>query len=681
MIRKTIVLVLMLFVGLSVTAQKERMTKETLWKLGRVSGETLSPDGKYVYYGVTFYNIEENKGNRNLYRIPAEGGTAKQLTDMEGSEYGLQFRPDGKKVGFVHKGQWWEMNPDGTDKKQITDFEQGISWLKYSPDGKKVAFTMDVKTRKTTADLYPQYPKAEVKIIDDLMYRHWDHWEDEFNSHVFIADYTDGTISNPVDIMEGEPYDCPLQPFGGSEDFVWSPDGTKLAYVSKKLTGVEAARSTNSDIYIYDLTKGSTFNLTDFNEGYDRHPKWSPDGLRIAWLYMKEPGYESDVQRLMVSFPDGLQRTGWITEYNETIDDFHFDPSGKKIYIESGKDATYQIFEIRLEYDKPLDDIFRQVTDGIHNIRGVIGIANGKIYASKTDMNHAAEIYAFNISNGKGKQITHVNDKIYANIKMSRIEKRMMPTEDGKEMLVWVIYPPDFDKNKEYPSLLYCQGGPQSAVSQFYSFRWNFQLMAAHDYVVIAPNRRGLPTFGQEWNRVISGDWGGMPIKDYIMAAQIMRDEPFIHPEKMGAVGASYGGYSVYMLAGVAADLFNSFISHCGVYDLVSWYGTTEELFFADFDLGGPYWNRPQPKSYKEFSPHLYATGWNKPILIFHGGKDFRVPEGQGMEAFTLARVKGIESRFVYFPNEGHWVLSPQNGLIWHTEFFNWLDNTLKYRY
>lgn len=678
--KKLLLAGIILFAGFHAHAQKARMTQETLWKLGRVGGETLSPDGKTLYYGVTFYNLDENKGNRNLYSIPVSGGTARQLTTMEGAEYGMQFRPDGLKVGFIHGGQWWEMNPDGSGQVQVTNFEKGISNFKYSPDGSKVAFTMEVKMGTTAKEMYDQYPKANVKIIDDLMYRHWDHWEDEFRSHVFIANYADGKISNPVDIMEGEPYDCPLQPFGGSEDFVWDMKSSRLAYVCKKVTGLQAAKSTNSDIYIYSLDTKETFNLTKSNKGYDTHPKFSPDGLRIAWLSMKEPGYESDINRLKMAFPDGLQLTYIVPERNETINDFHWAANSRSFYLESGENATYQLYEAKINPDAEFEDNFRTITHGIHNVTGIIGVSGERLIASKTDMNHAAELYSFALSNGKEKKITKVNDKIYAGIAMSKIEKRMIKTVDGKDMLVWVIYPPNFDKNKVYPSLLYCQGGPQSAVSQFYSFRWNFQLMAANDYVVIAPNRRGLPTFGHEWNAQISGDWGGLAIKDYLSAAEAMKEEPFIHPEKMGAVGASYGGYSVYMLAGVHGDMFHSFVSHCGVFDLTSWYGTTEELFFANKDLGGPYWQYPTPKAYKEFSPHQYVSSWNTPILVIHGGRDFRVPINQGMEAFQAAKILGLKTRFLYFPEESHWVLSPQNGMIWHTEFFKWLDETLKLR-
>ena len=669
------------FMGLAFTtqAQKQKMTPELLWELGRVGGETISPDGTTLYYGVTMYNVDENKGNRDIYKMPLGGGKATQVTSMEGSEYGIQFTPNGKKIGFMNGGQWWEANLDGGNAKQITHVEGGISGIKYSADGKKVAYTADVKMEKNVHDNYPNLPLAEARVIDDLMYRHWDHWEDGNRSHVFIADYKNGEVSNAVDIMAGEPYDCPQQPFGGTEDFVWSPNSTVLVYVSKKLVGVKAAESTNTDIYVYDLNSQQTTNFTEGMKGYDQAPAFSPDGNSLAWLSMETPGYESDKQMIMVSSLDGSKKMRYGDTWDNTITGFTWSDDGTKFYINAGENATYQLYQT--ETASTSTDAKAEITvitKGDHNIGGIIGIVKGKIIAGKTDMNHASEIYSFSISNGKEKQLTTVNDKIYANVEMSNVEKRWVETTDGQQMLVWVIYPPNFDKNKVYPSLLYCQGGPQSAVSQFYSFRWNFQLMAADDYIIIAPNRRGLPTFGEEWNRTISGDWGGQPMQDYMRAVEMMRDEPFIDPTRIGAIGASYGGYSVYMLAGMHQDMFCSFLSHCGLYNLESWYGVTEELFFANFDIGGPYWANPKPKSYDEFSPHKRVGEWNKPMMVIHGGNDFRVPINQGMEAFQAAKIKGLKTRFLYFPNEGHWVLKPQNGMLWHSEFFKWLDETVK---
>ncbi|MGB0806343.1 MAG: prolyl oligopeptidase family serine peptidase [Salibacteraceae bacterium] len=666
--------VALLFSGYVLQAQKQKMNPELLWELGRVSGETLSPDGESLYYGVTRYNTDDNKGNRDLFMMPTSGGESTQITAMPGSEYGIQFRPDGKKLGFMNGGQWWEANFDGTDAKKITDFAGGIGALKYSPDGTKVAFIADVKMDKSLNESYPNLPKAEARIIDDLMYRHWDHWEDGARSHVFVADYKNGQVLNPIDIMEGEPYDCPLQPFGGSEDFVWHPSSNIIAYVCKKEVGVKAAQSTNSDIYFYNIETGKTTNQTAKHLGYDMSPSFSTDGKTMAWLSMATPGYESDKQVLITKTIESDVEVIFGNSWDNTISNYSWNNDNSKFIIGAGVDATYQIFEVKI--GSKTKEI-TQLTQGQHNIGGVIGEYKGKYIAPKTDMNHAAELYSFD-KKGKANQLTTINDSIYANVEMSRVEKRWMTTTDGKKMLTWVIYPPNFDSNKKYPSLLYCQGGPQSAVSQFYSFRWNFQLMAADDYIIIAPNRRGLPTFGEKWNADISKDWGGQPMDDYLTAVNEMKKESFIDSERIGAIGASYGGYSVYMLAGIHNNTFCSFISHCGLFNLESWYGVTEELFFANYDIGGPYWTNPQPESYAKFSPHKKVGNWNTPIMVIHGGNDFRVPINQGQEAFQAAKIKGLKTRFLYFPNEGHWVLKPQNGLLWHSEFFKWLDETVK---
>jgi dipeptidyl aminopeptidase/acylaminoacyl peptidase len=674
----TLLMLMFLTLGINLNAQKVKMTPELLWDLGRVSGETLSPDGKWLYFGVTTYNTVENKGNRDLYRMPVSGGDATQLTKTKGSEYGLQFTPDGKRMGYMHGGQWWEANIDGTNPKQITSLAGGISDLKYSPDGKKVAYTANVKIDKDVHDLYPNLPQAEARIIDDLMYRHWDHWEDGYRSHVFIADYSDGKVANAIDIMEGEPYDCPQQPFGGSEDYVWNTDGSSLAYVSKKSVGMEAAISTNSDIYMYDLKTRATKNITKKHLGYDQSPSFSADGNTIAWLSMETPGYESDQQIIITMNLSNGNEITYGKEWDNTISTFSWSADGKKFIIRAGINATYQIFETKVSSKAGHKNPITQITKGQHNLGSVLGETKTSYFTSKTDMNHAAELYSFSKKTGDETKLTTVNDHIYENLEMSKIEQRWMKTTNGKDMLTWVIYPPNFDENKKYPSLLYCQGGPQSAVSQFYSFRWNFQLMAADDYIIIAPNRTGLPTFGVDWNHDISKDWGGQPMDDYLTAVEEMKKESFIDPERIGAIGASYGGYSVYMLAGIHNNTFCSFISHCGLYNLESWYGVTEELFFANYDIGGPFWENPKPKSYDAFSPHKFVGNWNTPIMVIHGGNDFRVPINQGMEAFQAAKIQGVKTRFLYFPNEGHWVLQPQNGLLWHSEFFKWLDETVK---
>lgn len=659
---------------ITTTTAQEVMSPELLWSLGRTSADDMSSDGKFIVFGVSRYSIQENTGNRDLYLYDIENKTTTPLTSDPKSEYHARFTPDNQHVAFLRGGSMFEVPLSGGDPVKITIPGGDISTFEFSPDGSKVAFTQDVKVGEDKSDLYPELTQSNARIIDDLMYRHWDHWEDGMRSHLFSGNYGSGQISEVKDLMNGEDYDCPLQPFGGSEDYAWHPNGKQIVYAAKKYTGTKAAESTNSDLFLVDIHSLNTRNLTESNKGYDRNPAFSPDGKRLAWLSMSTPGYEADRNQLKVMELETGKSQVVLPDFEETIEAFIWDKDGKKIYAEIGIKATYQLFEIS-ESGKGWQP--EQITRGDHNIYHITGVSNKLIYAHKMDMNHATEIYSFGLRNGAETPITHTNDESYNNLKMSKVEKRWIDTHDGKKMLTWIIYPPDFDPSKKYPALLYCQGGPQSAVSQFYSFRWNFQIMAAQGYVVIAPNRRGLPTFGEEWNREISGDWGGKAIADYMSAARYMAEEPYIDRDRIGAIGASYGGYSVYMLAGVHNGLFKTFISHCGVFNLESWYGTTEELFFANFDLEGPYWKIPEPVSYSQFSPHKFVKYWNTPIMVIHGQLDYRVPVEQGMQAFQVAKIKGLKSRFLYFPDEGHWVLKPQNGILWQKEFFKWLNETL----
>ncbi|MDX5428996.1 MAG: S9 family peptidase [Bacteroidota bacterium] len=673
----SIFLSLALAVTTTLSAQEKVMTPEMLWELGRVSLDDVSPDGKKAIYGVTYYDLQANKGNRDLYEITLKNGEVRRVTETPYGEYSAQYLMDGKAIGFSAQGHYWMMDLKTGELNQVTNIEQAGNYKAYeSEDGSmKILFSKAYKAGKTTADLYPDLPKAEVKIIDDLMYRHWDHWNDEMVDHLAIATYspTMEATAEFTDLMPREPWDVPIPPFDGSEDYVLSPDGKTVVYVAKKLIGKEWAISTNTDLYAHDLITGEATNLTFDNKGYDKSPGFSSDGQYIAWLSMERDGYESDLNRLMVMKANGGKKM--LLSGDEHIGDFVW-ASSNTLYAVVDKEATQQIMEITFDWDKQTAKR-RWVTSGNYNY-GHVMVAGKELLAHRMDMNHATEIYKINIKKGKVEALTHVNDEIYGNVKMSRVEKRMVKTTDGKDMLTWVIYPPDFDPDKAYPTLLYCQGGPQSAVSQFYSFRWNFQLMAAKGYIIVAPNRRGLPGFGQEWNEAISKDWGGQAMRDYLSAIDAVAGEPYVDAQRLGAVGASYGGYSVYMLAGIHEGRFKALISHCGLFDLKSWYLTTEEMFFANFDIGGPFWGANPPKGYVDFNPINYVDNWTAPILVIHGGKDFRVPENQGMEAFNAAQLRGIPSKFLYFPNEGHWILSPQNGLIWHDQYFKWLDQWLK---
>ena len=603
------------------------MTPELLWSLRRVSAVGLTDDGTSVIYKVTTYDIEANESSSSTYIIPLAGGEPEMIESYD------------------------DMRTDP----------------KISPDGKHKLIAKDVKLNAVTGhDHHPDLDKSDAYIYDNLMYRHWDTWEDGKFSHVMIVDLESG---DTLDIMVDEPYDCPTKPFGGSEDFTWSPDGANVAYATKKEFGTAYATSTNTDIYVYDVNTKATVNLTEGNDGYDTHPAFSVDGVP-AWLQMDEPGYEADKNDIII-FRFG-KKVNLTKDWDGTVSGFNWANNGKGLYFTAPIDGTKQLFYVNINGGMP-----RQITNGIFDVTGIVGEVSGKMVITRTDMNHATEIFVVDLPSGQMAQLTHENDDTYKSITLSNIQKRMVETTDGKEMLVWVIYPPGFDPEKKYPTLLYCQGGPQSQVSQFYSFRWNFQLMAAQGYIVVAPNRRGLPGFGVEWNEQISGDWGGQNMQDYLSAIDDVSKEPYVDKSKRGCVGASYGGYSAFYLAGMHEGRFKSFIAHDGVFNTRSMWGTTEEVFFPNKDWGGAYWQEPEPKIYNDFNPAEHVSKWDTPMLIIQGGKDYRVPIGQGLEAFQAAQLQGIKSRLLYFPDENHWILSAQNGLVWQREFFKWLRETL----
>ena len=625
----TRLLFLSVFLCFSFSATAQVMTPEKLWSLERVSAVGLTNDGEKVIYRTRSYDVNENSGSSKTFVIPLKGGVPVQVNKVD------------------------------------SIFSDG----KTSASGKWRIITKEVEVEPVTGeDFYPELKKSDVYIYDDLNYRHWDTWEDGKYSHLFLKDLSSG---EEMDIMEGEPHDTPLKPFGGPEDYIWNNDGSKIYYVSKKVKGKEYALSTNTDIYVYDLTTKTTSNLTEDNEGYDTQPAFSKNGV-LAYLQMDEPGYEADKNDIII-LQNG-KKTNLTEAWDGTVDSFTWSNNGQKIYFVAPVLGTKQIFELN-PFSK--NKGIKQITEGQFDITGIVGESGKNLIVTRTDMNHAAEIFRVDLKTGNLSQLTHVNDDFYQGIELSKVEKRMIPTTDGKEMLTWVIYPPDFDPSKKYPTLLYLQGGPQSPLSQFYSFRWNFQLMAANGYIVVAPNRRGMPGHGVEWNEQISGDWGGQNIRDYLSAIDALSEEPFVDNERIGAVGASYGGYSVFFLAGKHEGRFKTFIAHDGIFNTRSMYGTTEELFFVNKDLGGNYWQNPVPKAYTDFNPINFVDKWDAPIMIIQGGKDFRVPTGQGLEAFQAAQLKGLKSKLLYFPMENHWILSPQNAMVWQKEFFKWLEETL----
>ncbi len=633
---KRSIIIFSLFMGIQTIAAQEVLTPETLWKLGRVSPLGISKEGKNILYKVSIPSVEENKSNSKTFSIPVNGGTATEITDT---------------------------------KELLVD-------KNLSPDGKYKLSNKEVKVEKINGkDVHPDLKKSDVQIYNGLNYRHWDTWNEGSYNHVGFSEVD--KEKSFVDIMKDEPFDSPQKPFGGDEDYVWSKDGKSIIYVCKKKSGTAYAVSTNTDLYEYNLETKTTTNLTENNLGYDTHPTISPNG-ELSWLQMKRDGYEADKNDIIVRFK-GMDMN-LTANWDGTVDSFTWSSDGKKVYFLAPVDGTKQLFEVNFPGLTRIAITVRQITSGDFDVTDIVGFSGDKVIVGRTDMNHAKEIYSYDFKKKTWLQITKVNNETYNKLALPKFEKRYVTTTDGKKMLVWVILPPNFDASKKYPTLLYCQGGPQSALSQSYSFRWNFSLMASQGYVVVAPNRRGMPGHGVAWNEQISKDWGGQVMDDYLSAIDDVSKENYVDKNRLGAVGASYGGYSVFYLAGIHNKRFKSFISHCGVFNLESMYGTTEEVFFTDWDLAGPYWDKTNAlaqKTYSQFNPIKNVTKWDTPILIIQGGKDYRVPIGQGQEAFQAAQLQGVKSRFIYFPEENHWVLKPQNAMVWQREFFGWLKETL----
>lgn len=660
------------------TQEKIRMTPEILWSFGRITNTEVSPDNKTVLYAVRYYDIEKNKSQNDFYTIPVTGGTPVRITNSPDGKFAAKWRPDGKRIGFLSTKsgsvQLWEMNPDGSGLRQVTDIEGGINEFKYAPNGKKILFTKDVKLDKDIHDLYPDLPLSNARLETDLMYRHWDQWHDYHYSHIFYSEYNDGTIGDLTDIMEDERYDSPLNPFGGIEEINWSPDGNEIAYTCKKMTGKEYSLSTNSDIYIYNLDTKQTRNISAGMQGFDKAPSYSPDGKMLAWSSMERDGYESDIVRLFIMNLGTGEKIYATQGLDQNAENITWSDDGTIIYFTSGIKGNDEIFTYTLS-----NKSIKRITEGIHDYHGVTD-AGSFLVGYKTSMSMPLEIFTINKSTGIDGQLSFVNKNILNGLKIAEVQKRWVKTTDDKDMLVWVIYPPDFDPQKKYPALLYCQGGPQSTVSQFWSYRWNMQIMAANDYIVVAPNRRGVPSFGQEWNEQISGDYGGQNMQDYLSAIDDVSKEPFVNKEKLGAVGASYGGFSVFWLAGNHNKRFKAFISHDGMFNLESQYLETEEMWFVNWDLGGAFWEKDNITAQRSYdnSPHKFIDKWDTPILVVHGGKDFRIAYTQGMQAFNAAVLRGVPAEFLFFPEENHWVLSAQNGILWQRVFFEWLDKWLK---
>ena len=643
------------------------MTPEILWTLNRLGVQATSPDQSSIIYKVSKTDLKTEKSSGDTYALQLQNAVSSKVNFgkkalIQWDENGL-YAQEGEII-YLSKdaGKTWSSFYTVGDAENIV----------ISPDGKKIAFSKEVMIEKVMGNVkYSDVPNTTAHIYRDLNHRHWDYFNQGKYNHVFVVN-TNDKIENAKDLIEGKTWDSPQRPFGGKEDFVWSPDSSKLLFVMKPLSGKEYATSTNTDVFAYDLATGVTANLTETNKGYDMGPQFSPDGKYLTWLSMEHEGYESDKNDIKIMDWKNQKVTNLTKNWDETVSgDVFWGTDAKAIYFTAAFRGTKQLFSLDVKSSK-----INQITKGDFDVNSIHALNKNSIIVNRVDINHNGDLFAVDLKNGSMKQITDVNKENYANLTLGKSELKMVKTSDGKEMGVWFHYPPNFDPNKKYPTLLYCQGGPQSALTQYFSTRWNFALMAANGYIVVAPNRRGMPGWGTEWNAAISKDWGGQPIRDYLSATDFAKTLPYVDSERIGAVGASYGGYSVFMLAGVHENRFKTFIAHDGLFDMKSWYLNTEELFFANWDVGSPY-DSPTPKAYTDYDPSNFVNKWNTPLMVVQGGIDFRVGYEQGQAAFQAAKLKGLNAKFLYFPNENHWVLKPHNALVWQREFYDWLKETL----
>jgi dipeptidyl aminopeptidase/acylaminoacyl peptidase len=669
-----------------IQVQDGRFTPEVMWALGKMGEKAVSPDGKYIAYTVTYYDMEANKGNAEIYLIPTEGGEAQRLTQTAASEYNLVWKNQ-QILLYCRGNEIRSLDVKTMKNKNVATFENGIEGFKLAPDGKSMVYiaTIPVKRPEHLEKLYAGLDKTTGRINEDLMYRHWDNWVDEI-PQIFLAGF-DGSkldINNAVAIIDST-FECPMRPWGGVEQYNYSPDSKTIAYTCRKKTGADYAFSTNSDIYLYDIEKKTTKNLSEGIMGYDQNPVFSHDGKMIAWESMERDGYESDQLRLMVMDLTTGERTNMSADFDYTFANIGWSDDDQEILGVVYYRGTDQIFACNRATKE-----FRQISAGCHDVHS-FELVNGKLYADQVSMQYPSEIYVYNYSDnmGEGQKISAINDDVLSQVRMGKVEEHWIKTIDGKDMLTWLIYPYDYDSTKVYPALLYCEGGPQSEVGQFWSTRWNFMVMSGGGYFIIAPNRRGTVGFGKEWCEEISGDYGGLCMQDYMTAADYFTDNvKQIDKERLGACGASFGGFSVYWLAGHNYDAkgynegrrFKALLAHNGMFNFDQQYLETEELWFTNWDLGGPYWEKDNPKVKNSFanSPHLFVDKWNTPLCVVHSEYDFRIVASQGMAAYNAAKIRGLKARYLYFPDETHWVLKPQNSLLWHRNFLDWFDTNLK---
>ncbi|WP_302952274.1 S9 family peptidase [uncultured Prevotella sp.] len=696
------------FIGKSnITLQSDLMTPEALWAMGRIGTAQASPDGKHIIYQVGYYSVKQNKGHQVIYIMDSDGKNNKMLTTSAKSETDAVWIKDGQKIAFLCDGQIWEMNPDGSGRKQLTNDKTGIDGFKFSPDEKYVILIKQIPYHGIIKEKPEDLPLTTGRVITDMNYRHWDEYVESI-PHPYLAEVTSNGIGEGTDIMKGEPYECPVKPFGGAEQLAWSTDSKTIAYTSRKKTGINYAISTDTDIYLYNIESKQTVNICKpanykepeinmtksmknqavnseenlkNNPGYDVNPKFSPNGQYVAWLSMARNGYESDRNRLCVYNLKTGEKTYTTESFDSNVDDFCWSADSKTLYFLGIWHGCENIYQTNLKGN------VMQLTDGWNDYGSVQMLNDGKkLLAERHSMSQASELYIVTPGKkektAKVEQITFENKHLYDQMTFGKIQQRWTKTTDGKDMMYWIILPAHFDETKKYPTLLFCEGGPQSPVSQFWSYRWNMQIMAANGYVVIAPNRRGLPGFGSEWNEEISGDWTGLCMNDYLSAIDdACKNLPFVDKDRLGAVGASFGGFSVYYLAGHHNKRFKCFIAHDGAFNLESMYTDTEEAWFSNWEYDDAFWNKDMTENAKRTyanSPHKFVDKWDTPILCIHGEKDYRINANQGMGAFNAARMRGIPAELLLFPDENHWVLKPQNGVLWQRTFFNWLDRWLK---
>ena len=664
-----------------VTINDGRFTPEVMWSMGKMGEATVSPDGTKIAYTVTYYDVDKNKGNAELYVMNSDGSNIQQITKSAKSEFNPVWLDDSQ-LAFARAtesgAQIFTIGIDGKNEKQISNINGGIEGFKLSPDQTKVVYTATISKEKDSeiAKLYEGLPNATGRINEDLMYRHWDEWVDAI-PHIYIADFNTNEISSGVDILEGEPFECPMRPWGGLEQVAFSPDGKTIAYTCRKKVGKEYALSTNSDIYLYNIADKSVQNISEGIMGYDQNPVFSNDGRYIVWESMEHDGYESDKQRIMFYDMESKERKDLTADLDQTCYSYTWSDDDSKLYFISPFMGTREIFVYNFA-----DQSFKQVTKDLHDINAY-ELKGDKIYTQEVSMSHPAEIFVYDANGEKaqGKQISAINTEVLSKVNMGKVEERWIKTTNGEDMLVWVVYPYNYDSTKTYPALLFCQGGPQDMVSQFWSTRWNFQIMSGAGYFVIAPNRHGVPGFGTKWNEQISGDYGGQNMKDYMQAYDVIaKQHPNIDENRVGACGASYGAFSVYWLAGNHQNRFKAFLAHNGMFNLEQQYCETEEMWFVNWDLGGPYWDKTNATAQRSYanSPHKFIQNWNTPICVIHGELDYRIVASQGMAAYNAAVLRGVPARYLYFPDENHWVLQPQNSVLWHRNFIDWFDKWLK---